>query len=169
MRRDHDEPRAEVRIHLAQIRPDVSMKDLLKKTQKVEQIFTVFGQPRTRVTVKAEELVVHMDGVDVYDPVQNALQATTAGKVAVRSDRLSLGTPAAGQLDATVSAIEYQGSQVQVHLVGEGRHDLTDDDSPDRGAWVALLADADFHARPFEPGQRVAMRWPEAEAHPLAA
>ncbi|MBP6507878.1 MAG: site-specific DNA-methyltransferase [Opitutaceae bacterium] len=78
----NDEPRAEVRIHLAQIRPDVSMKDLLKKTQKVEQIFTVFGQPRTRVTGRAEGLVVHMDGVDVYDPVQNALQATTAGKVA---------------------------------------------------------------------------------------
>lgn len=78
----NDEPRAEVRIHMAQIRPDVSMKDLLKKTQKVEQIFTVFGQPRTRIVNKKDELVVHMDGVDVYDPVQNALQATTAGKVA---------------------------------------------------------------------------------------
>ncbi|HRG55337.1 MAG TPA: hypothetical protein PLG56_04810, partial [Lacunisphaera sp.] len=78
----NDEPRAEVRIHMAQIRPDVSMKDLLKKTQKVEQIFTVFGQPRTRVVSKKDELLVHMDGVDVYDPVQNALQATTAGKVA---------------------------------------------------------------------------------------
>lgn len=78
----NDEPRAEVRIHLAQIRPDVGMKDLLKKTQKVEQIFTVFGQPRTRVESKAGELVVHMDGVDIYDPVQNALQATSAGKVA---------------------------------------------------------------------------------------
>jgi adenine-specific DNA-methyltransferase len=78
----NDETRAEVRIHLAQIRPDVGMKDLLKKTQKVEQIFTVFGQPRTRVESKAGELVVHMDGVDIYDPVQNALQATSAGKVA---------------------------------------------------------------------------------------
>jgi adenine-specific DNA-methyltransferase len=78
----NDEPRAEVRIHMAQIRPDVSMKDLLKKTQKVEQIFTVFGQPRTRMESKAGELVVHMDGVDLYDPVANALQATSAGKVA---------------------------------------------------------------------------------------
>ncbi len=78
----NDEPRAEVRLHLAQIRPDVGMKDLLKQTQKVEQIFTVFGQPRTRLTGRADELVVHMDGVDVYDPVQNALHATTAGKVA---------------------------------------------------------------------------------------
>jgi adenine-specific DNA-methyltransferase len=48
----------------------------------VEQIFTVFGQPRTRMESKAGELVVHMDGVDIYDPVQNALQATSAGKVA---------------------------------------------------------------------------------------
>ncbi len=78
----NDEPRAEVRLHMAQIRPDVGMKDLLKKTQKVEQIFTVFGQPRTRVETKTGELVVHMDGVDLYDPVQNALQATSAGKVA---------------------------------------------------------------------------------------
>lgn len=78
----NDEPRAEVRLHMAQIRPDVGMKDLLKKTQKVEQIFTVFGQPRTRVEPKAGEVVVHMDGVDLYDPVANALQATGAGKVA---------------------------------------------------------------------------------------
>jgi adenine-specific DNA-methyltransferase len=78
----NDEPRAEVRLHMAQIRPDVGMKDLLKKTQKVEQIFTVFGQPRTRVEPKAGEVIVHMDGVDLYDPVANALQATSAGKVA---------------------------------------------------------------------------------------
>lgn len=78
----NDEPRSEVRIHMAQIRPDVGMKDLLKKTQKVEQIFTVFGQPRTRLETKGGELVVHMDGVDLYDPVANALQATSAGKVA---------------------------------------------------------------------------------------
>lgn len=78
----NDEPRSEVRIHMAQIRPDVGMKDLLKKTQKVEQIFTVFGQPRTRIETKGGEIVVHMDGVDLYDPVANALQATSAGKVA---------------------------------------------------------------------------------------
>jgi hypothetical protein len=40
---------AKMRLHMAQIRPDVGMKDLLKKTNKVEQIFTVFGQPRTSV------------------------------------------------------------------------------------------------------------------------
>jgi len=79
---ENDRLKGEMRLHLAQIRPDVGMKDLLKKTQKVEQIFTVFGQPRTRVTTEGDEFIVHMDGVDIYDPVQNALQATTAAKVA---------------------------------------------------------------------------------------
>jgi putative spermidine/putrescine transport system ATP-binding protein len=104
--------------------------------------------------------------------------ATPAGKVAVRSDRLVLAapdaaaTPGQGGLTVTVSAIEYQGSQVQVHLVPEGAHDVaTDDpdDNPDRGAWIAVLPDGEFHARPLQPGQRVGMRWPEAEAHALAA
>jgi putative spermidine/putrescine transport system ATP-binding protein len=102
---------------------------------------------------------------------------TPSGKVAVRSDRIVLGAADASAMSATVSAtvraVEYQGAQVQVHLVGEGAHELSDDraddSTPDRGAWVALLSDADFHASPFEPGQRVAMRWPAAEAHALSA
>ena len=115
----------------------------------------VFERPRT-------EFVARFIGAhNIFD--------TAAGKVAVRSDRMQLGAAETGALQATVRAVEYQGAQVQVHLVGEGRHDLTDDDSPDRGAWVALLGDAEFHARPLEPGQRVAMRWPEAEAHALMA
>jgi putative spermidine/putrescine transport system ATP-binding protein len=94
---------------------------------------------------------------------------TPAGKVAVRSDRIVLGPADATAMSATVRAVEYQGAQVQVHLVGEGAHVLVDDSTPDRGAWVALLSDADFHARPLEPGQRVTLRWPEAEAHALMA
>ena len=115
----------------------------------------VFERPRT-------EFVARFIGAhNIFD--------TPAGKVAVRSDRMQIGAAEAGAWQATVRAVEYQGAQVQVHLVGEGRHDLSDDDSPDRGAWVALLGDAEFHARPLEPGQRVAMRWPEAEAHALMA
>jgi putative spermidine/putrescine transport system ATP-binding protein len=92
---------------------------------------------------------------------------TPAGKVAVRSDRIALGPPEAGRLAVTVSAIEYQGSAVQVHLAPEGAAEDSADDDPDRGAWIAVLSDAAFHARPLEPGQRVGMRWPEADAHPL--
>jgi putative spermidine/putrescine transport system ATP-binding protein len=59
-----------------------------------------------------------------------------------------------------------------VHLrAGDGAADVAADadDSPQRGAWIALLGDAAFHARPFEPGQRVTVRWPAAEAHALQA
>jgi putative spermidine/putrescine transport system ATP-binding protein len=116
----------------------------------------VFERPRT-------EFVARFIGAhDVFD--------TPGGKIAVRADRLSLGEPGAGLLDATVAAIEYQGAQVQVHLVAGALADAADDaddDNPDRGAWVALLSDTDFHARPIEPGRRVSLRWPEADAHRL--
>ena len=103
----------------------------------------VFERPRT-------EFVARFIGAhNVFD--------TPGGKVAVRSDRLSLGAPAGGRLDATVSAIEYQGSQVQVHLVSGAMAELADDDSPDRGAWIAVLPDDQFHARPLESGQRVSL------------
>jgi putative spermidine/putrescine transport system ATP-binding protein len=116
----------------------------------------VFERPRT-------EFVARFIGA-------HNIFGTPGGKVAVRSDRLSLGAPAAGQLDATVSAIEYQGSQVQVHLVqGQAVDDRADDDSPDRGAWIAVLPDDQFHARPLESGQRVSLAWTDAQAHRLQA
>jgi len=93
---------------------------------------------------------------------------TPAGKVAVRSDRITLGALDGGGLPVTVRAVEYQGSQVQVHLVADSAT-AVDDESPGSAAWVAALADSHFYAAPFEPGQRVAMRWPEADAHPLEA
>ncbi len=115
----------------------------------------VFERPRT-------EFVARFIGAhNVFD--------TPGGKVAVRSDRLALGAPAGGRLDATVSAIEYQGSQVQVHLVTGTAADVVDDDSPDRGAWVAVLPDDRFHASPLESGQRVSLAWPDAQAHRLQA
>ncbi len=115
----------------------------------------VFDRPRT-------EFVARFIGAhNVID--------TPAGKVAVRSDRLQLGEASQG-LPVTVSAVEYQGSQVQVHLVADGavaRADQDDDNDPDRGAWIAVMPDAEFFAAPFEPGQRVGMRWPDAQAHRL--
>jgi putative spermidine/putrescine transport system ATP-binding protein len=113
----------------------------------------VFERPRT-------EFVARFIGAhNVID--------TAAGKVAVRSDRIELGDAASG-LAVTVRAVEYQGAQVQVHLAPDGaRDDGADDDNPDRGAWIAVLPDGAYHARPLEPGQRVGMRWPDHEAHRL--
>jgi putative spermidine/putrescine transport system ATP-binding protein len=119
----------------------------------------VFEQPRT-------EFVARFIGA------HNVI-ATATGKVAVRSDRLQLGAIADGGLAVTVSAVEYQGNTVQVHLLAEGAADpaanASDDEAPGQSAWVAALADDVFHRNPFEPGQRVGMRWPAAEAHPLVA
>lgn len=80
---NNDDKNTDLRIHMAQIRPDVTMGDLLKKTQVTAQIFTVFGQPRTRIQpAGGEEWKVIMEGVDIYDPVKNSIEATSAGKVA---------------------------------------------------------------------------------------
>ncbi|MBK1688482.1 ABC transporter ATP-binding protein [Rubrivivax gelatinosus] len=117
----------------------------------------VFERPRT-------EFVARFIGA------HNVIE-TPAGKVAVRSDRVRLGFDGDG-VPVTVQAIEYQGAQVQVHVQALGDTadvaDAADDEAPVH-TWTAALSDADFHARPFEPGQRLAMRWPEAEAHPLEA
>jgi adenine-specific DNA-methyltransferase len=74
-----------LRIHMAHIRPDVNpgMKNLLKE-QPGSQLFSVFGLPRTRMDgpTKDGEYTVTMEGVDIYNPVDNSLSATGADKVA---------------------------------------------------------------------------------------
>jgi len=74
-----------LRVHAAHIRPDVNpgMNGLLKQ-QPGSQLFTVFGQPRTRVDGPDEsgEYTVTMEGVDIYDPVTNEIRSTGADKVA---------------------------------------------------------------------------------------
>lgn len=88
----NENPANKLNAIMAQIRPDVLLGDLLKgnkaggkaaETAKAsQQLFTVFGQPRTRIEHKGSEYTAHMDGVDVYDPVKNSIEATKAGKVA---------------------------------------------------------------------------------------
>ncbi len=72
-------------VHMAHIRPDVNPgMDGLLKEQPGSQLFTVFGQPRTRVEGpdKDGNYVAHMDGVDIYNPVENSITPTGAAKVA---------------------------------------------------------------------------------------
>jgi len=80
-----DAQHPKLRIHMASIRPDVNpgMAGLLKE-QPGSQLFTVFGQPRTRLEGpnKQSEYVVHMEGVDIYDPVANTIRSTEDSKVA---------------------------------------------------------------------------------------
>ena len=77
-----EDPNPRVRIHMAYISPDVVMDDLLKKTS-TSQLFTVFGLPRTAVeTDDNGEHVITMEGVDIYNPVDNTVSSAGADKVA---------------------------------------------------------------------------------------
>jgi adenine-specific DNA-methyltransferase len=80
---NNDDPDSKLRIEMAQIRPDVTMGDLLKKTQVTAQIFTVFGQPRSKLEEHRDgTCTLTVEGVDIYDPVKNSIEATNASKVA---------------------------------------------------------------------------------------
>lgn len=74
-----------LKVHAAHIRPDVNpgMAGLLKE-QPGSQLFSVFGQPRTKVEGpdRAGEYTVTMEGVDIYNPVDNKVTPTKADKVA---------------------------------------------------------------------------------------
>jgi adenine-specific DNA-methyltransferase len=72
-----------VRLHMALIRPDVAMGDLLK-TQPGSQLFTVFSAPRVKGPIKQadDEYCVEVEGMDVYDPVSNTLFPTDKKRIA---------------------------------------------------------------------------------------
>ena len=77
-----DDPNPRVRCHLAHIRPDVNMGNLLKDTPNA-QLFSVFGSPRAALK-KTEDgmFTVTLEGVDIYNPVENTILATKVDKVA---------------------------------------------------------------------------------------
>ena len=72
-----------VRLHMALIRPDIAMGDLLK-TQPGSQLFTIFSAPRVKgPTPQADsEFIVEVEGMDVYDPVSNTLFPTDQERIA---------------------------------------------------------------------------------------
>jgi len=78
-------PHPRLKLHIVHIRPDVNpgMNGLLKD-QPGSQLFTVFGQPRIEVKGPSRDgnYRVEMQGVDIYDPVTNAILPTNAEKVA---------------------------------------------------------------------------------------
>jgi len=80
-----EDPHLKLRLHIAHIRPDINPgMDGLLKEQAGSQLFTVFGLPRIKVDgPDAEgEYTVTMEGVDIYNPVDNKVTPTGADKVA---------------------------------------------------------------------------------------
>ncbi len=77
-----EDPNPRVRIHMAHINPDVAMGDLLKETPST-QLFTVFGMPRTQLEETTDgEYYIKMEGVDIYNPVDNTVNSAGADQVA---------------------------------------------------------------------------------------
>jgi adenine-specific DNA-methyltransferase len=72
-----------LRVHLAQIRPDLNraMQGLLKDTPN-SQLFTVFGQPEIAVKETKDGWVCTLKGVDIYNPLDNTVRSSGADKVA---------------------------------------------------------------------------------------
>lgn len=72
-----------LQLHMALIRPDVNMADLLK-TQPGSQLFTVFSSPRVAGPSLQDDgtVVVEVMGMDVYDPVSNRLFPTSRSRIA---------------------------------------------------------------------------------------
>ena len=57
------------------------MGDPLKKTPST-QLFTVFGLPRTQLEATADgEYTIKMEGVDIYNPVDNTVSSAGADKL----------------------------------------------------------------------------------------
>ncbi|MES2641347.1 MAG: site-specific DNA-methyltransferase [Myxococcota bacterium] len=78
-----ENPHPKLRIHQAHIRPDINpgMDGLLKNTPN-SQLFTVFGTPEIKLSRDGDEWVCELEGVDIYDPVNNVVRSTKAEKVA---------------------------------------------------------------------------------------
>ena len=72
-----------LRLHMALIRPDVAMGELLK-TQPGSQLFMVFSAPRVKPPLRLPDgqFTVEVEGMDVYDPVGNAIHPTSRERIA---------------------------------------------------------------------------------------
>jgi len=80
-----EDPHLKLRLHIAHIRPDVNpAMDGLLKDAPGGQLFTVFGLPRIGLSPPDADGMyqVTMEGVDIYDPVNNTIQSSGADKVA---------------------------------------------------------------------------------------
>ena len=61
---------------------DLLMGEQLKKTGAAN-LFTVFGEPDIDLEQTGDELVVHLKGVDVYDPTTGEVRSRDTGRVAL--------------------------------------------------------------------------------------
>jgi putative spermidine/putrescine transport system ATP-binding protein len=79
------------------------------------------------------------------------------GHFAIRADAVALTAADAGALEATITAVEYQGTHVSVTVRTVGDQDVT-----------ALMPDAAFFENPRHAGDRIGLAWSRDDLHALA-
>ena len=104
----------------------------------------VFNAPKTRFVAQ------FMGGHNVI--------ALPRGSFAIRTDAVQTTDAGRGTVDASILAVEYQGTHVSVLTRIAGDQEVT-----------ALLRDADFFARPHHPGDHVGLTWDDKDLHQLTA
>ncbi len=104
----------------------------------------VFNAPKTKFVAQ------FMGGHNVI--------ALPEGNVAIRTDAVTTTTPQAGRLEASILAVEYQGTHVSVLTKVAGDQEVT-----------ALMPDAAFFANPHSPGDQIGLTWETESQHQLTA
>lgn len=104
----------------------------------------VFNAPKTKFVAQ------FMGGHNVI--------ALPEGNVAIRTDAVSTTSVKEGRLEASVLAVEYQGTHVSVLTKVAGNQEVT-----------ALMQDAAFFAKPHNPGDQIGLIWDQSNQHQLTA
>lgn len=104
----------------------------------------VFNAPKTKFVAQ------FMGGHNVI--------ALPEGNVAIRTDAVSTTAPSDGKLEASVLAVEYQGTHVSVLTKIAGDQEVT-----------ALMPDAAFFDKPHNPGDQIGLIWDPKHQHHLTA
>jgi adenine-specific DNA-methyltransferase len=69
-------------VLMVRMNADLLMGEELKKTG-AGNLFTVFGEPDIEIADTAEGMVVHLRGVDVYDPTTGQVRSNDTGQIAL--------------------------------------------------------------------------------------
>lgn len=73
-----------LQVLTARMNPDLSMGDELLKKTGAGNLFMVFGEPDVRIEGqdKGGDLIVYLDGLDVYDPTTGAIRSNSTDDIA---------------------------------------------------------------------------------------
>jgi putative spermidine/putrescine transport system ATP-binding protein len=153
------------------------MRGELKKLQKelgISFIHVTHGQDEALAL--ADEIVVMNDARieqaglarDVFNAPRTAfvarfigghnVVALPDGRFTIRADRVVVGPPETGRIEAAVTGVEYQGTHVTLSTRIAGDQEVT-----------AFVPEAAYFASPHQPGDRVGLSWQPDELHKLTA